>query len=36
MEYNVVKNYKDDPELPIRIVKGEKLQFVEARIQPRR
>ncbi|MEZ8330450.1 SH3 domain-containing protein [Vibrio splendidus] len=29
MEYNVVKNYKDEPELPIRIVKGEKLQFVE-------
>ena len=29
MEYKVVKIYQDDPELPIQIVKGEKLQFVE-------
>ncbi|MEZ8021066.1 SH3 domain-containing protein [Vibrio splendidus] len=29
MEYKVIKNYQDDPELPIRIVKGEKLQLLE-------
>ena len=29
MEYKVVKEYQDAPESPIRIVLGEKLQFVE-------
>lgn len=29
MQYKVVKEYQDAPTSPIRIVKGEKLQFVE-------
>ncbi|EPW6709326.1 hypothetical protein [Vibrio parahaemolyticus] len=29
MEYKVVKEYQDAPESPIRLVVGERLQFVE-------
>ncbi|HAS8304325.1 TPA: hypothetical protein I7718_21670, partial [Vibrio vulnificus] len=29
MKYTVVKEYKDAPESPIKVVKGEQLQFIE-------
>jgi len=29
MEYTVIKEYNDAPDFPIRVEKGEKLQFIE-------